>query len=112
MNSMEWLLALLLAYVGMSALCMGLERSFRQVFKRIPSALSCRCLRALGWLLLVASLAFSVRMWGVAAGIVGWVGVMSVAGVALIMLLPYAPRVALALPGFVGLACALIRVLP
>ncbi|MFV3386755.1 DUF3325 domain-containing protein [Pseudomonas sp. NY15364] len=104
--------ALLLAYVGMSALCMGLERSFRQVFKHMPSALSCRCLRALGWLLLVASLAFSVRMWGVAAGIVGWVGVMSVAGVALIMLLPYAPRVALALPGFAGLACTLIRVLP
>ena len=89
---------LLLAYAGMAALCQGLERHYKQVWQRLPAPGRRRALRLLGWALLAASFAASVAAWGWAMGPVGWFGQLSLAGFALVLLLPYWPRLALALP--------------
>ena len=101
---------LLLAYAGMAALCQGLERHYKQVWQCLPPPRRRRALRLLGWALLAASFAASVAAWGWATGPVGWFGQISLAGFALVLLLPYQPRLALLWPGpalLVWLLCRL-----
>ena len=88
------------AYIGMLGLCQGLERHYKQVWQRAcPRALRVG-LRGMGWLALLASLLLCAQAWGWAMGPVAWLGVMSLSGMLLVMLLPYWPRLA------VGLATA------
>lgn len=90
-----------LAYAGMLGLCQGLERHFKPVWGRTcPPALR-RSLRGMGWLGLLLSLLLCVQAWGWAMGPVAWFGVMSLAGLLLVLLLPYWPRVAAGLVGLV-----------
>lgn len=89
---------LLLAYTAMLALCQGLERHFKQVWQRLPAPWLRRALRLVGWLGLAASFAACVAAWGWAMGPVGWFGQVSLAGFALVLLLPYWPRLALLWP--------------
>ncbi len=63
-----------LAYGGMLALCMGMERHFKQVWQRLPAPLLRRGLRVGGWLALGLSLVASVAAWGWAMGPVGCSG--------------------------------------
>lgn len=93
-----FLAGLWLAYGGMLALCLGLERHFRQVWQRLPTPFLRRGLRAVGWLALLLSLATCAAGWGWAMGPVGWFGAMSLAGFGLVLLLPYRPRLAVWLP--------------
>ncbi len=88
----------LLAYAGMVGLCQGMERHYKQVWQQLPTMLVRRGLRVVGWALLVASFAACVMAWGWAMGPVGWFGQISLAGFALILLLPYRPRLAALLP--------------
>lgn len=90
---------LLLAYAGMLGLCQGLERHYKQVWQRVPAPWLRRGLRLLGWGLLAASFLACVAAWGWAMGPVGWFGLISLAGFALVLLLPYQPRLALLWPG-------------
>lgn len=90
--SLALLTAALLASSGMFGLCLGLERHHRQLLQRPPSAMLLRALRALGWLALAASFASSVTSWGWAIGPVGWFGLVSLTGLALVMLSPYVMR--------------------
>lgn len=80
---------LLLAYSGMLGLCLGLERHYRQVWQGLPGPWLRRLLRLGGWLALLASLAVSVAVWGWAMGPIGGFGLISLAGLGLVMLLPY-----------------------
>ncbi|MGG5290045.1 DUF3325 domain-containing protein [Pseudomonas shirazensis] len=89
--------SLLFAYAGMLGLCQGLERHYKQVWQRSPSPALRLILRALGWLGLLLSLLLCAQAWGWAMGAVAWFGVISLAAVLLVMLLPYWPRFALAL---------------
>jgi len=89
----------LFAYAGMLALCQGLERHYKQVWNRACPAAVRRVLRAAGWLALVLSLVLCAQAWGWAMGPVAWFAVMSLAGLVLVMLLPYWPRIAVALVG-------------
>jgi hypothetical protein len=88
--SIAWVASLLLAFSGMLGLCLGLERHFKQIWQRAPSPGLRRTLRTAGWLALAASFATSVLAWGWAMGPVGWFGLMSLAGISLVLLLPYA----------------------
>ncbi|MDD0842481.1 DUF3325 domain-containing protein [Pseudomonas sp. Gutcm_11s] len=88
----------LLAYAGMVGLCQGMERHYKKVWQRLPAPMLRRGLRVGGWCLLVASFAACVAAWGWAMGPVGWFGQISLAGFALVMLLPYRPRLAALLP--------------
>jgi hypothetical protein len=54
-------------------------------------------LRSAGWLALLASLVLCAQAWGWAMGPVAWFGVLSLAGLLLVMLLPYWPRMAMGL---------------
>lgn len=90
------------AYLGMLALCQGLERHYKQVWKTVPSTRLSRLLRAAGWGCLALSFWFCGHAWGWAMGPVGWFGLLSMSGFGLLMLLPYRPRLAVWLPlGFV-----------
>ncbi|WP_434681649.1 DUF3325 domain-containing protein [Pseudomonas sp. R1-18] len=95
--SLALLTAALLASSGMFGLCLGLERHHRQLLQRPPRAGLLRALRALGWLALAASFASSVASWGWAMGPVGWFGLVSLTGLALVMLSPYVMRWLIAL---------------
>lgn len=90
--------SLLLAYTSMLALCQGLERHYKQVWGKPPTLMLRRALRLAGWLLLIASLWASAQAWGWAMGPVGWFGLLSLSGLALALLLPYAPRLAVYWP--------------
>lgn len=90
------------AYLGMLALCQGLERHYKQVWKTVPSTRLSRALRVAGWISLALSFWFCGQAWGWAMGPVGWFGLISMNGFGLLMLLPYRPRMAVWLPlGFV-----------
>lgn len=89
----------LFAYTGMLALCQGLERHYKQVWSQAGTNRLRVCLRVLGWLALGVSFAVCVSAWGWAMGPVGWLGAISLAGFALVLLLPYGPRLAVYLAG-------------
>ncbi|WP_311136339.1 DUF3325 domain-containing protein [Pseudomonas hygromyciniae] len=68
---MALIAALLLACAGMLGLCLGLERHYKQLWHRLPSPML-RCgLRGMGWVLLTASFAVSVQVWGLGHGASG-----------------------------------------
>ena len=96
--------SLLLAYSGMLALCLAMDRHARQLWGRPPSTMLRRILRAGGWLLLGLALVAASRGWDAGMATVAWFGLVSLAGFALLMLLPWAPRLALWLPAAGGLA--------
>ncbi|ATP51139.1 MULTISPECIES: DUF3325 domain-containing protein [unclassified Pseudomonas] len=88
---------MLFAYVGMLALCQGLERHYKHVWNR-PCPRGLRLgLRGAGWLALLVSLLLCAQAWGWAMGPVAWFGALSLAGMLLVMLLPYWPRLAVGL---------------
>ena len=97
-----WMGALLFAYAGMLALCQRLDRHYRQVWGKPVSRWQRLGLRAVGWLGLAISFGLCLAEWGTAMGPVAWFGVMSLAGFGLVMLLPYAPRLAVYLGGAAG----------
>ena len=88
-------LALALAYAGFTALCLAMERHYGEVFglRRVP-ARRALALRITGWALLALSLPPCVVARGWAMGVVLWCGVLSAAVLPLVLLLPYAPRLA------------------
>jgi hypothetical protein len=93
--------AVLFAYVGMLLLCLGMQRHYKQVWNRVPSWWLQRGLRGLGWAALMVSFALCVMAWNWAMGPAAWGGVISLAGFGLVMMLPYGPRLAVALAGAV-----------
>ncbi|WDY59645.1 DUF3325 domain-containing protein [Pseudomonas sp. PSKL.D1] len=90
----------LFAYAGMLGLCQGLERHYKQVWNTACPVPLRRLLRGAGWLALAISLWLCAQAWGWAMGPVAWFGAMSLAGLLLVVVLPYWPRLA------VGLAVA------
>lgn len=75
------ILSTLLAFCGMLALFLGLERHFKQIFTRKPHRQFLQGLRVAGWLALVGSLVASATAWGWAIGAVGWFGLISLSGI-------------------------------
>lgn len=95
---MMWIIGgVLFAYAGMLGLCQGLERYYKQVWNRACPRVLRIGLRSAGWLALLASLVLCAQAWGWAMGPVAWFGVLSLAGLLLVMLLPYWPRMAMGL---------------
>ncbi|MEL0166642.1 MAG: DUF3325 family protein [Pseudomonadaceae bacterium] len=84
-------------YAGMLALCLGMERHWKQLAAGAPATWRRLC-RPLGLLLLVVALLLSAQIWPAGMALVGWLGTLSLGGLCLLLLLPYAPRLALWLP--------------
>ncbi|WP_027595275.1 DUF3325 domain-containing protein [Pseudomonas sp. LAIL14HWK12:I7] len=87
----------LIGFAGFVALCLAMEKHFKELLGRKPQAQQLHVLRVGGWLLLVLSLVLSVHMRGWAHGLVEWIAVL-MAGVTLwVFALPYQPRLLLGL---------------
>lgn len=89
------LAAYALAYCSFLVLSMAMSKHFHQVFpgKKMPQPYV-NLVRAVGWLLLVATLFFCSHLYGWATGLVAALGLMSVAAFVLALTLNYAPRLA------------------
>jgi len=105
-------LALCLAYAGFACLALAMGRHFEQVFDREEPAPAQRAgLRLGGCVLLLLSILPCLRHWPSASMALGmWSALISLAALALVLLLPYAPRWAaglgLAAPMLAGLSAA------
>ena len=106
MNGSALFASLLLAYAGMLAFCLGKERHWKQLINpRVPAALR-RLSAPAGGLLLGVAVYAAIHVWPGGMAVVGWFSLVSLAGFALLMLLPYAPRLAVSLPLAGGLIWA------
>lgn len=93
------LLACLLCYGGFTALCLSMERHHAELLGRRPTLVMCRRLKLAGGLLLAVSLWAAVSTTGCALGLVDWFAVLMLSALLLVLLMPYRPRLALALAG-------------
>ena len=98
------LLALLLCYVGFTALCLSMPRHHDELLGYKPSGQRVKRLKLAGWSLLGVSLWAAVAAGGWGLGLVDWFAVLMVSALALVLLLPYRPKLALALAAFSLLA--------
>ena len=71
----------------------------------MPTGLRRVCVPA-GTALLGLAVYSSCQVWPGGMAVVGWLGLISLAGFALLMLLPYAPRLAVSLPVMGGVVWA------
>ena len=88
------LAAFCLAYAGFSALCLGMDRHYEDVFDRELPRRHRLSLRLFGWIALALSLWASAEVWGWSYGTVEWIGILSIAGLLLIWFLTFRPRAA------------------
>jgi glucan phosphoethanolaminetransferase (alkaline phosphatase superfamily) len=93
------LLVSLLCYAGFTALCLSMDRHHADVLGRKPSHRLRLGLKLAGGLLLTLSLWTTVSGTGGALGLVEWFAVLMLSALLLVLLLPYRPRLALALAG-------------
>jgi hypothetical protein len=93
------LLPLLLTYAGFTALCLSMPRHHDELLGHKPSPRRRQGLMLGGWLLLGLSLWAAVTSNGWSFGLVDWFAVLMLSALALVLLLPYRPRLALALAG-------------
>ncbi|PKA69214.1 uncharacterized protein DUF3325 [Pseudomonas baetica] len=98
------LLALLLCYAGFTALCLAMPRHHDELLGHTSSARRRQGLKLIGWLLLALSLWAAVAVKGWSFGLVDWFAVLMLSALALVLLLPYRPRLALTLAGLSLLA--------
>lgn len=93
------LAAIALSYTGFTALCLSMERHYSDLLGHKPSPRARLGLRVTGWLLLLATLCATISNAGWAMGLVHGSTVLMATVVLLVWLLPYQPRLALALAG-------------
>jgi hypothetical protein len=87
------LAAPLLILLGFAALCLGMEKHYKEYFLHAPaSRLRLRGLRVLGWLGLLLSFAACVAGEGWQIGPLLWFGWLSVLGMALVFARPWLSR--------------------
>ncbi len=94
-----------LAYAGLAALCLGMDRHHRQVVGRGIKPRATLALRLAGTTILALSFAAAILSDGWVFGPVAWCGGLTAAALALVFLLPYRPRLAMVL-GPAGLLIA------
>jgi Protein of unknown function (DUF3325) len=86
------LLALALSYAGFVALALSMDRHHRQVWGRVPSGRMRLALRLAGAAGLASALAACVAHAGGSVGPVLWFGLLSAAGLVVVLLLALRPR--------------------
>jgi hypothetical protein len=97
-------LAFLLCYGGFTALYLSMDRHHTELLGRKPSARRLQAMKLSGWLLLALSLWAAVSSTGWGLGLVEWFAVLMLSALLLVLLMPYRPRLALALAGLSLLA--------
>ncbi|MNL04634.1 hypothetical protein D3C87_1252070 [compost metagenome] len=84
-----------------------MDRHHTELLGRKPTLVMRRRMKLAGWLLLALSLWAAVSTTGWALGLVEWFAVLMLSGLSLVLLMPYRPRLALALAGVSLLASPL-----
>ncbi len=98
MTGSALLASLLLAYAGMLGMCLGKERHWKQlVHPAVPVRLR-RLGVPVGGILLGLGVYAAGQVWPGGMALVGWFGLISLTGFVLLLLIPYAPRLATGLP--------------
>lgn len=98
MNGSALFASLVLAYAGMLGFCLAKERHWKQLVNpRVPMSLRRLC-KPVGASLLGFAVYVAAIVWPTGMAVVAWFGLISLSGFALLMLLPYAPRLAVLLP--------------
>ena len=111
MNGSALFASIVLAYAGMLGFCLGKERHWKQLVNpHVPIGLR-RVSAPTGTALLGLAVYSSCQVWPGGMAVVGWLGLISLAGFALLMLRPYAPRLAVSLPVMGGAAWAISAML-
>lgn len=100
-------IASLLVFGGFAAMSLGMARHHEDVFGVEPGQGRAWALHGAGWVALSLALWAAVRADGWSEGLTTWFGILTVAGLVLIGLMPYAPRLAAKL-GAVSLTLALL----
>lgn len=85
---MTALLAMLAAIAGLMALCLAMPRHRRQLQWGSPRPGAQRRLRGTGAAAIAVSLLFCGLAWGWSIGPVAWLGLLTLAGLSLVFLLP------------------------
>ncbi len=86
------LIALMLVYAGFVALALAMNRHHRQVWNRAASKRTQILLRAVGTASLASALAACIIHAGWSIGLVLWFGMLSAAGIVLVLLLAFRPH--------------------
>lgn len=86
------LTALCMCFAGMAALSLAIDRHHRQVYGDDTPVRKRYLLRAAGVLLLTLAIAPCVVLWGAGAGLVAWIGMLTIGALLAALLLPYWPR--------------------
>ncbi|WP_084399861.1 DUF3325 domain-containing protein [Henriciella aquimarina] len=89
---MASLLSLLISFAGLALLALSMDRHYRQVFGGFGSVRHSQRVRLAGWGLLALALGILFAARGFAWGLTIWTGLLTIAAVALILLLTYAPH--------------------
>ncbi|KQP55246.1 iron transporter [Methylobacterium sp. Leaf399] len=82
-----------LGFAALAALCLSLDRHHREVFRSRPGKRRVVALRLAGWVGIGLSLLLTGHVEGWDLGLVGWIGALTGAAVALVLLLSYRPRI-------------------
>lgn len=98
------LLAALLCYAGLTALCLSMDRHHADLFGHKPTPRRRLGLKLLGWLSLGLSLWAAVVAAGWGLGVVQWFAELMLSALLLVLLMPYRPRLVLSLAGLSLLA--------
>ena len=101
-----------IAYAGLTTLCAGLDRHYRQLRPNRTgfSPHQHLLVRIGGWLLLGLSLWISIFAWGPGIGWVAWFGILSAMTVLLVLQLTYTPTRPLLLAPGLGALSLLITI--
>lgn len=84
--------AVLLAYAGLTALCLAMDRHHRQVWEFAPRASRRMLLRLTGWTLIAGSFLVCSYGFGWSIGLVVWCAALTAALVVLVPLITYRNR--------------------
>jgi hypothetical protein len=99
------LLVSLLCYAGFTALCLSMDRHHADLLGRKPPRRLRLGLKLAGGMLLALSLWVAVSVTGWGLGLVEWFAVLMLSALLLVLLMPYRPRLVLALAGASLLVC-------
>ena len=83
-----------LGYAGLTALALAMKRHHEEVLGAKASEARLRGFRVLGWALLAAMTAGCLAIWPTALALWMALGMVAFAGLPLVFLLPYRPRLA------------------
>lgn len=105
---MTILIALALAYAGLTALCFGMQQHRRRISSAPPTARTIAALRSAGSAFLGLSLLTCVAGFSGSLGFVAWLGLLTAAALPLAFLLPFAPRAVVVTGACAPLAAAVL----